>query len=290
MSQIHNSNGAYTQNGLIWKSCPGAYHSTCSTIYISLCLVQPKVLKTTPSFFILYTKIVLFYNGSKFTLIYRKKKNLNANAYKPQDEKCDILTRPWSGVWHFFIQTGSKDAAARSVFEASAAAVERVQGEHGALQGQSHFEPLLEDKARNSCETCRNMIEQIKREWWSDWDWAVGTKCLEALRLREEWKVQHALYSHTYTRAQATGQEFKAKQKHAVVNTMKSYGMMHLVHVCVCSHYFMKTQSQKMLIHWRVRQQMNDTTTRVLYTWEHACNTHTHTQSKEYKPSLTLRV
>lgn len=36
-----------------------------------------------------YTKIVLFYSGSGFTLKYwrKKKNNLNANAYKPQDEK-----------------------------------------------------------------------------------------------------------------------------------------------------------------------------------------------------------
>lgn len=71
--------------------------------------VQAKVLKTIPSsFFFLFTKIILFYNGSEFTLKYRKN-NLNANAYKPQDENCDILTRPWEwGVWHFFIQTSSK--------------------------------------------------------------------------------------------------------------------------------------------------------------------------------------
>lgn len=52
--------------------------------YLHLSLpVQAKVLKTTPSISSFFTKIVLFYNGSEFTLKYRKT-NLNANAYKPQ--------------------------------------------------------------------------------------------------------------------------------------------------------------------------------------------------------------
>lgn len=56
-------------------------------------------------FWFFFTKIVLFYNGSEFYLEILKKTNLNANAYKPQDENSDILTQLWSGFWHFFIQT-----------------------------------------------------------------------------------------------------------------------------------------------------------------------------------------
>lgn len=48
-----------------------------------------------------------------------------------------VTSQSWSGYWHFFHTNELK------VLLASAAAVQRVQREDGALHGQSHFEPLL---------------------------------------------------------------------------------------------------------------------------------------------------
>lgn len=127
---IQDSNGAHTQ---IVSYENFATECTIGHIQLFTALISCASKGTQNysfQFFFLFTKIILFYNGSEFTLKYRKN-NLNANAYKPQDENCDILTRPWEwGVWHFFIQTSSKY---KSIFLASAAAVQRVQREDGAL-------------------------------------------------------------------------------------------------------------------------------------------------------------